>query len=231
VGVRMGRMTTGIQWTDETWNPVAGCTHCSPGCDNCYAAVLTSTRLKNRPQYEGLAVDRKFTGQIRLLPERLEQPLSWTKPRRVFVNSMSDLFHADIPDEYIAKVYAVMVASSRRAHLPGAHEAAATDGAAAVIRRLPAGSAARSVGAPHAHVRRVHASEPLVGRVDRAQPVHLPCRPPPRDARRGAVPVVRTAHRPSDLPRLDRHRLGHRRRRIRRGRAAHGSRVGHQENT
>jgi len=102
-----------IEWTDATWNPVAGCTRVSAGCDNCYAATLVAGRLKNRPQYESLAVvtpsgRAAFNGKIRLLPERLEQPLRWRRPRRIFVNSMSDLFHEDVPFDYIDRVFAVM---------------------------------------------------------------------------------------------------------------------------
>jgi len=104
---------TAISWTDATWNPVLGCDHVSPGCDNCYAARNASTRLAHIPAYEGLAVDGRFTGKIRLLPERLDQPLRWRRPRRIFVNSMSDLFHKDIPDEYIAQVFAVMALAER----------------------------------------------------------------------------------------------------------------------
>jgi protein gp37 len=97
-----------IDWTDATWNPVTGCTHVSPGCDHCYAASLASGRLKEVPAYKGLAVDGEFTGEIRLLPDRLMQPIHWARPRRIFVNSMSDLFHSNIPREYLAKVFAVM---------------------------------------------------------------------------------------------------------------------------
>lgn len=86
-----------IEWTDATWNPTTGCTKVSPGCDHCYA--------------EG--VFNRFNGvgafdTVQLRPERLGQPLRWRKPRRVFVNSMSDLFHEDVPDVYIAQVFAVM---------------------------------------------------------------------------------------------------------------------------
>jgi protein gp37 len=102
-----------IEWTDATWNPVTGCTRVSPGCDNCYAARAAATRLKNTPQYRGLAVvtpsgRAAFNGTVRLLPERLEEPLHWRRPRRVFVNSMSDLFHEQIPDEFILSVFDVM---------------------------------------------------------------------------------------------------------------------------
>jgi protein gp37 len=99
---------TGIEWTEATWNPVVGCTHVSAGCDHCYAAREASGRLAAHPIYAGLADSAKFTGEVRLLPERLGQPLRWRKPRRIFVNSMSDLFHDGVPDEYIAKVFATM---------------------------------------------------------------------------------------------------------------------------
>jgi protein gp37 len=93
---------TGIEWTDATWNPVSGCTKRSQGCKNCYAEALFP-----RP-YPG----RKFT-DIRVHPGRLGQPLKWRKPRRVFVNSMSDLFHESIPFEFIDKVFAVMALAPR----------------------------------------------------------------------------------------------------------------------
>jgi protein gp37 len=104
---------TGIQWTEATWNPTTGCEHVSPGCDNCYAASLASGRLAHVPAYAGLASGGRFNGTVRLLPERLDLPLRWTRPRMIFVNSMSDLFHKDIPDEFIAQVFGVMGACPR----------------------------------------------------------------------------------------------------------------------
>ncbi len=89
---------TSIEWTDETWNPVTGCTKVSPGCAHCYAERLF-------PRAYGK--DRKFT-DIQLHPERLSKPLHWRKPRLVFVNSMSDLFHEDVPVRFIDKIFAVM---------------------------------------------------------------------------------------------------------------------------
>jgi protein gp37 len=102
-----------IQWTEATWSPTVGCTHVSAGCDHCYAATLASGRLKHLPEYEGLAEHGKFNGTVRLLEDRLTLPLKWRKPRMIFVDSMSDLFHESVPDEYIAEVWAVMAASQR----------------------------------------------------------------------------------------------------------------------
>lgn len=95
----MGDHTT-IEWTDATWNPVTGCTKVSPGCDHCYAETIAH-RFAGTPAYPN-------GFDVTLHPERLDQPLRWKRPRRVFVNSMSDLFHAEIPDGMIARVFAVM---------------------------------------------------------------------------------------------------------------------------
>lgn len=126
-----------IEWTDQTWNPVIGCTPVSPGCLNCYAATMANRlQAMGQTNYVGLTVKRGgfkvvesaenvggprggvavtdhrkrvvFSGKVRTLPDRLMEPLSWKKPRRVFVNSMSDLFHEDVPFEFIDQVFAVM---------------------------------------------------------------------------------------------------------------------------
>lgn len=102
-----------IEWTNASWNPLAGCTRVSAGCDLCYAAALAAGRLKNNPAYKDLAVvtpsgRAAFNGTIRLLPDRLDQPLRWRRPRRIFVNSMSDLFHEGVPDDFLDKVFGVM---------------------------------------------------------------------------------------------------------------------------
>lgn len=94
---------TSIEWTQTTWNPVTGCTEVSPGCDHCYARVFAERWRGVR----GHAYERGFDLQLR--PERLVLPLKWKRPRLVFVNSMSDLFHKDVPDSYIADVFATMV--------------------------------------------------------------------------------------------------------------------------
>jgi len=100
---------SGIEWTDATWNCLAGCQAVSPGCRICYAATMTR-RLEAMGQkdYAGLTTKKHFNGVVRCLPDKLTIPLRWKKPRRVFVNSMSDLFHEDVPDEFIDRVFAVM---------------------------------------------------------------------------------------------------------------------------
>ncbi len=91
-----------IEWTDATWNPVRGCSKVSPGCAHCYAQTFAE-RFRGVP---GHPFEQGF--DLRLVPEKLNQPLSWRRPRRIFVNSMSDLFHEDVPSDYIASVGAVM---------------------------------------------------------------------------------------------------------------------------
>lgn len=91
-----------IEWTDATWNPVTGCTKISPGCKHCYAE-----RLAHRLQRMGQA-NYKNGFQLTMQPQMLELPLRWRTPKRIFVNSMSDLFHKDVPADYIKKVFGVM---------------------------------------------------------------------------------------------------------------------------
>jgi protein gp37 len=92
-----------IEWTDATWNPTRGCTKISPGCAHCYAEVFAERfrGVKGHPYEQGF--------DLRLVPEKLTEPLRWKTPRRIFVNSMSDLFHEAVPDEYIASVVDVML--------------------------------------------------------------------------------------------------------------------------
>jgi protein gp37 len=99
---------TKISWTDSSWPVTAGCEHVSEGCERCYAAKLTSGRLKHLPAYQGLAENGRFNGQVRLLPDRLDWPAKWRKPRKIFVADMSDLFYDQVPDGYIAQVWDVM---------------------------------------------------------------------------------------------------------------------------
>jgi len=97
----MGANTT-IEWTDATWNPVTGCTKISAGCDNCYAARF-SERFRGVP---GHPFENGFDLQLR--PQRVEQPLRWRQPKMIFVNSMSDLFHKEIPYAFIDRVFDTM---------------------------------------------------------------------------------------------------------------------------
>jgi protein gp37 len=92
-----------IEWTDATWNPVRGCTKISPGCKHCYAEVFAE-RFRGVP---GHPYEQGF--DLRLVPEKLTEPLRWQTPKMIFVNSMSDLFHEGVPDEYIEAVASVMV--------------------------------------------------------------------------------------------------------------------------
>src|ERR1035441_9141585 len=101
---------TAIEWTDETWNPVTGCDRVSPGCAHCYALTLAG-RLKamGQPRYQRDGGKTSGPGfGVTLHPDKLDQPLRWRKPRMIFVNSMSDLFHEQIPDEYILRVFDTM---------------------------------------------------------------------------------------------------------------------------
>ena len=110
----MANTRTTIEWTDATWNVVTGCSKVSPGCKNCYAeAVANRFWAKQYPPIPSVVNgepdgrDRRFT-DVQCHPDRLEQPLHWRKPQRIFVNSMSDLFHEDVPDEFIFQVFGVM---------------------------------------------------------------------------------------------------------------------------
>ena len=106
---------TGIAWTDSTWNPLRGCSRVSAGCENCYAEAMAGRFSGHGMPYEGLvrktAKGMRWTGDVRLILEHLNDPLRWTRPRRVFVNSMSDLFHQNVPFEWIAAIFAVMAGS------------------------------------------------------------------------------------------------------------------------
>jgi len=125
---------THIEWTDATWNPVTGCTRVSSGCDHCYAAAMThrlagmGRSLKITPQqraqaerYIGLTVenakgDRHFNGKVRCHEELLDLPLHWKKPRRIFVNSMSDLFHKDVPFGFVLRILCIIANTPRHTY-------------------------------------------------------------------------------------------------------------------
>lgn len=107
----------GIAWTDATWNPIRGCTRVSEGCRNCYAESFAARFSGPGRPFEGLALYEhgkpRWTGEVRLISEKIEEPLRWRRARRVFVNSVSDLFHERLSLEAIADVWAVMVLASR----------------------------------------------------------------------------------------------------------------------
>lgn len=119
---------TGISWTDATWNPIRGCSRVSEGCRHCYAETVAARFSGPGQPYEGLArrkltivnneerdpgnrSEARWTGEVRFVAERLRDPLRWKKPRRIFVNSMSDLFHEKLTNEQIAAVFGVMAAA------------------------------------------------------------------------------------------------------------------------
>jgi protein gp37 len=104
---------TAIEWTDATWNPVRGCSRVSEGCRNCYAERVAARFSGPGMPYEGLAANGKWAGKTRLVADKLDQPLRWKRQRRIFVNSMSDLFHESLTDEQIDEVFAIMLATPR----------------------------------------------------------------------------------------------------------------------
>lgn len=106
-----------IEWTDATWNPTRGCSIVSRGCQNCYAMRVAHRHSGPGRPYEGLtrmsARGPVWTGEVRLVPELLDQPLRWRKSKLIFVDSMSDLFHKSVPDEFIERAFAVMALSTQ----------------------------------------------------------------------------------------------------------------------
>jgi len=106
-------VSTGIEWTDATWNPVTGCTRVSAGCDHCYAATLANRLLRNHytrqlPVRDSVEA-RRDPFAVRIWPARLADPLLDPRPRMIFVNSMSDLFHADVPAGFLREIFEVML--------------------------------------------------------------------------------------------------------------------------
>ncbi|MDV7211841.1 DUF5131 family protein [Azotobacter beijerinckii] len=112
---------TGIEWTDATWNPIRGCSRVSDGCRHCYAEaqaarIISMDRGRGIPEGQGsydglLAKGGQWNGQIKVVESAMEQPQRWRKPRRIFVNSMSDLFHENVPEEVIQRIFAVMASA------------------------------------------------------------------------------------------------------------------------
>ncbi len=102
--------TSTIEWTDATWNPTSGCTKVSPGCDNCYAMKFAERFRGVRGHYYEAGFD------LALRPNMLDKPMAWKKPRRIFVDSMSDLFQAGVPDEYLDEVFNRMESVDRHVY-------------------------------------------------------------------------------------------------------------------
>ncbi len=111
---------SGIEWTDDTWNPIVGCSVLSPGCTNCYAMRQAGTRLAGNPKYRGLTVSSKagpvWTGELRRWKRVPDKPRPRGRPRMFFVNSMSDLFHEAVPDHWIDEIFDVMAAAPQHVY-------------------------------------------------------------------------------------------------------------------
>ncbi|ROZ80912.1 phage Gp37/Gp68 family protein [Pseudomonas neustonica] len=108
---------TGIEWTDATWNPIRGCSRVSEGCRNCYAEGVAKRFSGPGMPYEGLiAKGGQWNGKVRVVESAFDQPLRWVKPRRIFVNSMSDLFHEDVPFDVIAMIFSIMSVTTRHTY-------------------------------------------------------------------------------------------------------------------
>jgi protein gp37 len=154
-----------IEWTEATWNPVTGCDKVSPGCAHCYAETFAERwrGIPGHPYEQGFA--------LKLWPQRLEQPLKWSRSRMIFVNSMSDLFHERIPDAYIEQVFDVM----GQAHwhtfqiLTKRHERLAELAPFRSPRRLPA----RGRRSGEVHLRRAVARAARATRLDMHRLAHL----------------------------------------------------------
>lgn len=106
----------GIAWTEQTWNPIRGCSKVSAGCKHCYAETMAARFSGPGQPYEGTITNGRWNGTVKLVGERLGDPLRWQRPRRIFVNSMSDLFHEALSFEAIAAVFGVMAAARRHTY-------------------------------------------------------------------------------------------------------------------
>ncbi len=102
---------TGIEWTQATWNPIRGCSRMSAGCQHCYAETMAARFSGKGMPYEGLTKDGKWTGKIKVVESAMDQPIRWKKPRRIFVNSMSDLFHDSLAFDDVERIFRVMAQS------------------------------------------------------------------------------------------------------------------------
>jgi protein gp37 len=134
--------TTTISWATKTWNPTVGCSRKDPGCDNCYAINVAHRKMSKshvgltKLRVGGARPGPDWNGKVRLLPERLEDPLRWSRGERVFVDSMSDLFHTKVPDAYIRRVFDVMTQAKHHTFLVLTKR---SDRLAELGRRLPYG--------------------------------------------------------------------------------------------
>ena len=112
---------TKIEWADATWSPITGCSRISVGCEHCYAERLAGTRMKNQPSRQGLTRETLsgpvWTGEVRFNEKWLDQPLRWRPPKRIFVCAHSDLFHENVPDEWIDRIFAVMALAPHHTYL------------------------------------------------------------------------------------------------------------------
>jgi protein gp37 len=115
---------TKIEWcrnkdgsAGETWNPISGCGHASIGCTHCYAERMASRFSGPGMPFSGFVENSRWTGRVELIPDKLEEPLHWKKPRRIFVNSMSDLFHENLPDETIGSIFEIMCTAEQHTYL------------------------------------------------------------------------------------------------------------------
>lgn len=111
---------TNIAWTNSSWNPIRGCSIVSEGCRNCYAMKMAARFTKRGQAYEGLAYRNEsgahWTGEVKLIEKHLEDPFKWKAPRKIFVNSMSDLFHESIPTEWIDRIFVIMALANRHTY-------------------------------------------------------------------------------------------------------------------
>ena len=195
-----------IEWTDATWNPVRGCTKISPGCTHCYAETFAE-RFRGVP---GHPFEQGF--DLRLIPEKLDEPLRWATPRMIFVNSMSDLFHEDVPDAYIETVAKVMLTANW--HIYQVLTKRASRMAALLDTKLREAANQSHIWWGVSVENRKHG----VPRIDllRSTPARVP------------IPINRAAARELGTGQLSQNRLGYRRRRKWCRRSADGSGLGPQ---
>ncbi len=111
----MGR-NSAIEWTDDTWNPVRGCSKVSPGCTNCYAEKVAARFCGPGGPYHGVIEDGHWSGDLRLISKHIDDPLRWRDPRRIFLGSMSDVFHPKVSDQVLDQLFTVMLAAPQHTY-------------------------------------------------------------------------------------------------------------------